>query len=292
MQSTFALRFILLVLSLAWMLTSLESAQPTQSEPQLVLKSGRVYTWTLPGLPPTLFKQVLEIDEPAAITVGLPAQYDAEKAYPLVVLIGGAQGGSGHDVQYVQKIMGDQDVIVAALPLFLRELAPVNSNESNKWRRMYISGAEGEHIWAAWKPLVDVLFDQVPNIDRAHCFLGGFSNGANATVAVLGNPETRDEVLKYFNHFILVEGGMEIGGADQLAGTHFLLVEGDEEVAQRSRRDRSLGQRAEALSQLKHVKVEYWTMPKTGHGFPAPEKRKVANWIRAQCQLSPLPESE
>lgn len=274
----------------AFLANAQPSMKPVKPKPQaeLLLKSGSSYTWSLPGLPETLFKQVLEIDEPAALTVGLPEKYDPDQQYPLVLLIGGGQGGSGHDVKYVRKVVGKQDVIVAALPLFLRDLAPVDADKRNKWSRMYISKNESAHIWKAWKPLLTVLFDKIPNIDRRYCFLGGFSNGANATAAVLMDPQTRPELLTYFNHFILVEGGMEIEAGPDYSDAAFLLVEGEIEVESRVERNRSLQQRAEDLSEAIQGKVDYWQMPETGHGFPLKEKKKVANWIREQAHLPPV----
>jgi len=269
------------LLSLALILT----ASPAHSEESVEWSPDQEETFLFPDAPPSLWQEALQIEKPTAITVQLPTDYSPDRKFPLVLLMGGAQGSHGHDATWVRKFVGDTGIITVSMPFFLRELDPLNEDESNKWRRLYIAPEESTHIWKGWQPMLEKVFATVPNIDRTRCFIGGFSNGGNATAVVLNDPETRDGLREYFNHFLFIEGGRPIDPWPGLEGSTFLICEGE----LKSGRFEPV---KASLEDQPGVRVDFHVMPETGHAVPDHEKRWIGNWIRRECNLEPLPEVE
>ncbi len=248
------------------------------------LEPGSSHTWTFPELPATLWQQRLEIEKVPAATVRLPEDYTPERRYPLVLLMGGAQGDHGHSAKLARSVVGETGVICLSLPLFKQELAPLNADESNRWSRLYIGPGDATTLWAAHRLMLEKVFAEVPNIDRGKCFMGGFSNGAHAAAVQLIHPEVGPKLREYFGYFVFVEGGHVIAPREHLTGATFLLAQG-------GKRGGWLDDVAAKLDEAEGIDVELMTMPETGHAFPPAEKRRVGNWIRQQCGLPPLPPS-
>ncbi|NOU35459.1 MAG: hypothetical protein HOO88_01590 [Kiritimatiellaceae bacterium] len=235
-------------------------------------------TKTFPELPDTLFKKIRGIDEPPAVSVSFPLDYDATKSYPVVLFMGGSQGHSGLSAQPVRRIFGDRDFICISLPLFLEHLDPLAENGSNKWSRMYIAPSEAGFIWAQYKVLLAAAFEMIPNADPRRCFIGGFSNGANTTAALLSHPETRDGLLKYFRNFFLIEGGDEIDPVIAPADATYYMAWGDDRQDWRQEFINQFQKKAAELSALSQ-KVVTHEMPGTGHAFPPSEQKLLREYI-------------
>src|SRR5437763_1224228 len=62
----------------------------------------------------------------------------------------------------------------------------------------------------------------VPNLDPAHQVLGGFSNGAHATAALLD--ESDGAIARRFSAFFFGEGGGKLQHYDLLKGKSFLML--------------------------------------------------------------------
>jgi predicted esterase len=62
----------------------------------------------------------------------------------------------------------------------------------------------------------------VPNIDKDHMMIGGFSNGAHATQGLID--ESDGEIAKQFSAFFFIEGGGRLKHYDLLKGKPYLMV--------------------------------------------------------------------
>jgi len=254
---------------------------PSAAATEWSLEPDASRTFVFPDAPPSLWREALGIEKATAATVLLPTDYTEDRDFPLLLLIGGAQGNHGHEADWIRQYVGDTGIICVSIPLFIRELAPMEEDESNRWIRLYLGPEESAWIWRAWRPMLETVFAAIPNIDRSKCFIGGFSNGANATAIVLDNPETGPELRDYFGHFVLIEGGKEISARPAFDGLSFLVCEG----ALKAGRFQPI---ATGLSRIPGVAVNFHQMPGVGHAVPDHEKRWVGNWIRAKCALPAL----
>jgi hypothetical protein len=235
-------------------------------------------TKTFPELPDTLFKKIRGIDEPPAVTVSLPLDYDATQKYPVVLFMGGSQGHSGHSAQPVRDIFGDRDFVCISLPLFLEHLEPLAESGSNKWSRMYIAPSEAGFIWAQYKIMLAAAFAMIPNAEPERCFIGGFPNGANTTAALLNHPETRAGILNYFHNFFLIEGGDEINPSVAPTNATYYFAWGDGQQVWHVEFTTQFRKKAAELAAL-CPRVVTHEMPNTGHAFPRPDQNLLREYI-------------
>ena len=242
--------------------------------PQPASADSKEITWSFKGLPASMHMKFTGQSEPAKATVYLPPGYTLDKKYPLVVLIGGSEGGQGRDTGFARSVVGDQDFICLAVPTYKETVEPLKDDDSNHWTRMSLEN-DGPYAWKSYRVMLEKLFAEVPNIDRDRTFFGGFSNGANITAALLSAPESAPEFLKYFRHFVFVEGGGELEPAAPLDGDHFLVLRG-------SRSENPLTQLKPKLEAAK-AKWEEYVMEGAGHEFSAAGKERVKQWIQARC---------
>jgi predicted esterase len=77
-------------------------------------------------------------------------------------------------------------------------------------------------MWPHFKTMLDKLEKLVPNIDPAHRVLGGFSNGAHATAALIDSSD--GEITPIFSAFAVVEGAGKLEHYERLKGKPFLMV--------------------------------------------------------------------
>ena len=242
--------------------------------PQLASGDSQEITWSFKSLPASLHMKITGQSDPARATVYLPPGYTLEKKYPLVVLIGGSEGGQGRDTGFARSVVGDQDFICLAVPTYKETVEPLKDDDSNHWIRMELKN-EGQYAWKCYRVMLKKLFAEVPNIDLDRTFFGGFSNGANITAALLSSPESSPEFLKYFHHFVLVEGGEEMEPSAQMNADQFLVLRG--------------GKSGNLLKQPKGkldsagAKWEEYVMEGAGHEFSAAGKERVKQWIQDRC---------
>jgi hypothetical protein len=62
---------------------------------------------------------------------------------------------------------------------------------------------DGRAMWPVFKTMLDKVEALVPNIDKGHCVVGGFSNGAHAIAALIDGSD--GEICKLFSAFLIVE---------------------------------------------------------------------------------------
>lgn len=136
----------------------------------------------------------------------------------------GLHGSYRGNMANATALAGRQGWIAATLPLFKQT---VDREEPSGG--VIVSFEDYAVIARAYRALLGQVFATVPNIDRAHSALVGFSNGA-ITIAVLVS--NHDEfTLTHFRAFCLVDQGMFHLGDLHKRGAReakFLLLVGDE----------------------------------------------------------------
>jgi hypothetical protein len=82
--------------------------------------------------------------------------------------------------------------------------------------------ADGKYMWPFFKTMLEKVEALVPNLDPAHRVLGGFSNGAHATAALIDGSD--GEVSRRFSAFLFVEGAGKLKHYDWLKGKKVMMV--------------------------------------------------------------------
>ena len=225
-------------------------------------------------LPVTLYNMVKETNEPTKAAVFFPENYKTEKDFPLLIWLGGGNGGPGTNLKIPKSITGKNDFICINLPLFKQTLEPVNADSSNFWMRLYIDDENADIIWDSYKIMLNDIFKKIPNIDRKNTFMGGFSNGAH-TISVLLN-RRNSEINRYIKNYFIVEGGNDFQHLDALKRRNLLVMVGGNNI------ERSYKKKLKSIydsAKEKNINAEYIVMDSTGHGFPANFHPLVREWM-------------
>ncbi len=207
----------------------------------------------------------------AACHLTLPADYDAKKKYPLVVWLGGGEGGNTPN----KSFLPEGDFILVGLPYPKGANNPGQANMVGDYAK----------VWTYHHFMLDEIAKLIPNIDKTHSIIAGFSNGGHAIDGMLrlsGKPKLTD----YFGTFIFADGGgtdySSKGNLPNLKGKFAYACWGGEK-----------GSNKLATSQLpKALKVKGATvvgseMVGVGHSFGETEKPKVAEWLEKVALATP-----
>jgi hypothetical protein len=228
-------------------------------------------------LPQTLFSMFTRTDSTPSMSVRLPDDYTKNKCFPLLVYVPGFHGGPKGNIGNAQTIAGARGWIVASLPLFKKSI-----DRDEVGGGLIVSFKDYPLISKAYKIMLGRLFDLVPNIDREHSAMVGFSNGA-LTVAVLVS--CNDEfILTHFKNFCLVDHGMF-----HLTDLHknnakdcrYLILVGDKEDLGRDLKIRESRLQQDAWKLL-GVNLTYQIMKDTGHEFQDRHMAIVGKWLRSE----------
>jgi hypothetical protein len=246
-------------------------AQP--GPPQLA--PGRWFTIPFPDMPPTLFDLVNKRTDPAQMTVFLPRNYAPQRKHPLLILLNGGDGGNASNPGLARTLSEEQDFICVALPLFKVNLDPAAAD--NAPPLLIVRGGDGNYSWPLYKAMLARLDEVVPNIDPAHRILGGFSNGAPATAAVLDGSD--GEVAQMFSAFMFVEGGGKLQHYELLKGKQFLMVSSNAKSLPRAQEITEAAKAAGAQTTLIFEDIGQ-------HGFPPASYPAVREWLRSIAGLA------
>jgi hypothetical protein len=99
--------------------------------------------------------------------------------------------------------------------------------------------------------------------------MGGFSNGAHATAILLNRPNA--EILRYFNKFVFVEGGLGLSNYEVLKGKPAVFMQGEtgpdwiRPIYHKAKDEGSL--------------ASFILMEGYGHEFPKQYKEILKNWL-------------
>jgi hypothetical protein len=206
----------------------------------------------------------------AACNVKLPVGYEAGKKYPLVAWLGGGEGGNNPSGSFLPE----GDFILVGLPYPKGANNPAQANMVGDYAK----------VWAYQRFMLDEIAKVVPNIDKSHSIIAGFSNGGHAIDGML-RLSSGPKLTEYFGVFIFADGGgttyTSKGSLADLKGKFAYACWGSEK-----------GSNKPATSQLpKALKAKGATvvgseMAGVGHAFAETEHPKVAEWL-AKVALAP-----
>ena len=214
-------------------------------------KPGETLTFEFPELPKDFRGQ------PAACKVRIPASYDPAKPAPLLIFLGGGDGGNDPGGA---TGLTKNDFVCAGLPYPDDGRNPSQANMVGDF----------ENVWKYWKPMLARITEAVPNLDPKLRVIGGFSNGGHAIDGVLGE----SEFSQFFTAFFLIDGGGALPSRYRDVkekhcyvawGTTSPNATNSEEVVSRAKR-------------AGMVVVES-PMQDVGHDFPQTERTKVIEWL-------------
>lgn len=251
-------------------------AQP--GPPQLA--PGRWFTVTFPEMPPTLFALSAQRTDPAQMTVFLPRDYDPQRKHPLLIFLNGGDGGNASNPTIARALTEEQDFICVALPLFKISLDP--NSPVNKPPVMVVRGADGQYGWPFVRTMLTKLDQIVPNIDLDHRILGGFSNGAHASAALIDG--SNGEGTRMFSAFMFGEGGGGLEHYELLKGKPFLMISSNAKSLPRATEITDTAKAAGALTTLIFEDIGQ-------HGLPVSAYPKIREWLRGPALGMPTPEA-
>lgn len=212
-------------------------------------------------MPPTFYALVQKQEIKPQMTVYLPANYDASRKHPLLIFLYGGDGGAGSDLGVARSLTQGKDFVCVSMPLF-------KASQSREF--VVLSAPDGRYMWPLFKTMLDKVEEMVPNIDSAHRILGGFSNGAHATAALIDGSD--GEVARRFCAFLLVEGGGKLQRYELLKGKPFLMVSSNAKSRPRAHKICHTAQAAGAQATLAFHDVGK-------HDFPEGAYPAVREWL-------------
>jgi predicted peptidase len=247
---------------------AIRAAEPAP-KPKLV--PGETFTVQFPGMPPTFYALFQKKEVMAQMTVCLPNNYDPAKKIPLLIFLNGWDGGDGTTLGYARGLTEGRDFICVSMPLFRAPGFQVD--QANTPGANFIMVEEdGKFMWPFFKTMLDKVEELVPNIDTAHLILGGFSQGAHATAALIDGSE--GEATRRFSAFLIVEGGGKMAHYERLKDKAYMMVSSNAKSRPRA------GQICEAAKKG-GARTTFLCEDVGKHDFPVSAYPKVRIWLNA-----------
>ncbi len=234
------------------------------AEPSTKLLPGSTLTVQFPEMPPTFYAVSQKKDTKAQMTIFLPTNYESGRKFPLLIFLNGGDGGIGGNPGVARALCQEKDFVCVSVPLF-------KASDPNGPGGYIMNGEDGRYMWPLFKIMLAKLDEMVPNLDPAHRVLGGFSNGAHATAALLD--ASGGEIARRFCAFLFVEGGGRLQHYDLLKGKPFLMVSSN---AKSQPRARQICEAAKAAGARATLVVE----DVGKHDFPVSAYPAVRGWLR------------
>lgn len=263
------------------------AAEEKAQEKQVPLMPSAVLRFELPELPPTLHKMATKEDVPPRITVQLPANYSADRKFPLFVFLNGGSGGPGSNVGPALVATGSRDAIAVNIALFKQKWDP-----NGPVGGLLILPEDYETQSRAYQALLQKVLDAVPNTTRVGSTFGGFSNGAHTTGILLSRADPF--LLKHFESFYMLEGGsrnltVEVLQKPELRSHRFISIMGD-----RGRTARNGLPFERVAEEARAAGVDYLSVSMRGYGHEMPNDylRLIGNWSRREPLPTPAPKPD
>jgi hypothetical protein len=259
---------------------------------QVKLEANAKIVFEFPDLPETFYSKSTHEKHPAMLSAQLPENYTRDAKFPIFVFLDGGNGGEGNSSS-ARSIVGSRDFITVSLPLFRDASgAPppsVPGLSFNTSSMVNINDAPA--LSGAYRTMLQKLFDAVPNITSERSALGGFSNGAHATGALLA---AKDEfVLGHFTAFCLFEGGLELALHPEalqqpaLKRCRFIMLFGDHDDDPKLQMGRTLIagpliSKLQDQASARKLDFTYIVMHGYGHQMPPEYRQLLGNWVRGE----------
>ena len=216
----------------------------------------------------------LTVDRKGARTachLKLPTQYDTSKKYPLVVWLGGGEGGNQPNGSFLPA----GDFILVGLPY------PKGANNPKQANMV----GEYAQVWTYHRFMLEEIAKVIPNVDRPRSIIAGFSNGGHAIDGML-RLSVKPELTDFFGIFIFVDGGgtaySSLGALNDLKGKFAYACWG--ELKGSNKPDTS---HLPAALKAKGATVVGSEMAGVGHAFGETEKPKIAEWLEQVALAAP-----
>ena len=207
----------------------------------------------------------------AACHLTLPAGYEAAKKYPLVVWLGGGEGGNNPSGSFLPE----GDFILVGLPYPKGANNPAQANMVGDYAK----------VWAYQRFMLDEIAKVIPNIDKSRSIIAGFSNGGHAIDGML-RLSSGPKLTDYFGIFIFADGGgtdySSKGNLPNLKGKFAYACWGSEKGSNKL----ATSQLPKALK-AKGATVVGSEMAGVGHAFAESEHAKVAEWLQKVALAAP-----
>lgn len=257
-----ASRFLALALCVALYAADKPVSKPVEKD----VPRTELHTLVVPGAALKFNFPELTVDRRGSLAAGnlkLPANYDKAKSYPLVVWLGGGEGGNTPDGSFLPA----GDFITVGLPYPKGANKPAQANMVGDYAK----------VWTYQRFMLDEIAKVIPNIDKSRSIIAGFSNGGHAIDGMLrvsGGPK----LTEYFGIFIFVEGGgtgySSLGELPDLKGKFAYACWGGEKGSNKP--DASY---LPAALKAKGATVIGSEMAGVGHAFAPSEYPKIAEWL-------------
>ena len=207
----------------------------------------------------------------AACKLNLPANYDTTKKYPLVAWLGGGDGTNSPKSSFLPE----GDFIVVGLPYPKGASNPIQANMVGDYAK----------VWNYQRFMLDEIAKIIPNIDKSHSIIAGFSNGGHSIDGML-RLSSGPKLTDYFGIFIFADGGGTVysskGNLPNLAGKFAYACWGSEKGSNKP----NTSHLPKALK-AKGATVVGSEMAGVGHAFDASEHPKVAEWLEKVALATP-----
>ena len=198
--------------------------------------------------------------EATKMQVRIPARYDAANKYPLIIWMGGGDGGN--TIGSCPALVDSDEFICAGLPFPKGASNPRQANMVGDFRK----------IWKYHQPMLEELYRAVPNIDKRLRIIGGFSNGAHCIDGLLGDAP---DYVNWFNVFVLVEGGGHARHWPHKENQFACVLWGEKSIDKKL----NIGGSDIRLAKTAKMTVMSEEMTGVGHEFPQQYQAKVREWI-------------
>jgi hypothetical protein len=207
----------------------------------------------------------------AACHLKLPANYDNAKKYPLVVWLGGGEGGNQPNGSFLPA----GDFILVGLPY------PKGANNP---KQANMVGDYGK-VWAYHRFMLEEIAKVIPNLDRSRSIIAGFSNGGHAIDGML-RLSAKPRLTDHFGVFIFVDGGgtgyTSLGALPDLKGKFAYACWGELKGSNKPNTSH-----LPAALKTKGATVVGSEMAGVGHAFGETEKPKIAEWLEMVAFATP-----
>jgi hypothetical protein len=207
----------------------------------------------------------------AACHLTLPAGFEAGKKYPLVAWLGGGEGGNNPSGSFLPEC----DFILVGLPYPKGANNPTQANMVGDYAK----------VWAYQRFMLDEIAKVIPNIDKSHSIIAGFSNGGHAIDGML-RLSSGPKLTDYFGIFIFADGGgtayTSKGSLPNLKDKFAYACWGSEKGSNKP----ATSLLPKALKS-KGATVVGSEMAGIGHSFAATEHPKIAEWLAKVALAAP-----
>ena len=207
----------------------------------------------------------------AACHLTLPAGYEPAKKYPLVVWLGGGEGGNTPS----KAFLPEGEFIVVGLPYPKGANNPTQANMVGDYAK----------VWAYQRFMLDEIAKVIPNIDKSHSIIAGFSNGGHAIDGML-RLSSGPKLTDYFGIFVFADGGgtayTSKGNLPNLKDKFAYACWGSEKGSNKP----ATSLLPKALKS-KGATVVGSEMAGVGHSFAETEHPKVAEWLSKVALAAP-----